>query len=160
MNPYLPSPENLQIILTVVGLAVGVVILLFFRSRKKSLELVIPRTGNMRSSQWAVHTQSLSDRRTSTRRDGDPVKVLVSSPALKDGVNSGYVLDRSTGGLRIALKYGMELGSTLQIRANHAPDETPWITVLVRSCKNTGSYHVLGCEFDKTPPWNVLLLFG
>jgi len=162
MNPNLLSPENLRFILPLaVGLGVGVIILLFFRSRKKSAELVPPTSSaNMRSSQWVAQTQSLSNRRNSTRRDGAPVKVVVSSPAFKNGTNTGYVLDRSTGGLRIALQAGMAPGSTVQIRAHHAPESTPWVTAIVRNCHDTGEHYELGCEFDKTPPWNVLLLFG
>jgi len=116
--------------------------------------------GNARSSQWIAQTQSLSNRRNSLRREGAPVKVVLSSPSFKSGTNSGYVLDRSTGGLRIALQAGMAPGSTVQVRAKHAPENTPWVTVIVRNCKDTGEHYELGCEFDKTPPWNVLLLFG
>jgi hypothetical protein len=86
--------------------------------------------------------------------------VLVTSPAFKGEVSTGYVLDRSTGGLRLALTTAVASGMTLQVRADNAPDNTPWVTVLVRNCRNAGQHYELGCEFDKTPPWNVLLLFG
>ena len=86
--------------------------------------------------------------------------MLVTSPALKNEVASGYVLDRSTGGLRLALTVAVASGITLQVRADNAPDNTPWVTVLVRNCRHAGQHYELGCEFDKTPPWNVLLLFG
>jgi len=51
-------------------------------------------------------------------------------------------------------------GGTMQVRAHNAPDTTPWVTVVIRSCRNTGKHFEVGCEFDQTPPWNVLLLFG
>ena len=35
-----------------------------------------------------------------------------------------------------------------------------WVAVVVRNCKPTGTLFELGCEFEATPPWNVLLLFG
>ena len=85
---------------------------------------------------------------------------MAASPAFKNGTNSGYVLDRSTGGLRVALQAGMAPGGSMQIRASHAPETTPWVTVIVRNCVDTGEHFEMGCEFDKTPPWNVLLLFG
>ena len=85
---------------------------------------------------------------------------MATSPAFKNGTNPGYVLDRSTGGLKLALEAGMAPGSSMQIRANHAPETTPWVTVIVRNCTDTGEHFEMGCEFDKTPPWNVLLLFG
>lgn len=113
-----------------------------------------------RSSDWDIPKSSYSDRRGSTRREGSPVKVILSSPVFQDGVASGYVIDRSTGGLRIALRTGFAVGGTMMVRAIHAPDTIPWVTVIVRSCQVNGKYYELGCAFDKTPPWNVLLLFG
>ena len=104
---------------------------------------------------------SFADRRTSTRREGgNPVKVVLASPVFKSGTHTGYVLDRSTGGLRMVASTGMPVGTSVQVRAAHAPDETPWVTILVRSCKPHGKGFEMGCEFDRTPPWNVLLLFG
>ena len=50
--------------------------------------------------------------------------------------------------------------TALQVKAKHAPDNTPFVTVLVRSCRPNDDHFELGCEFEKTPPWNVLLLFG
>ncbi len=32
--------------------------------------------------------------------------------------------------------------------------------LVVRSCRKNGEFYEIGCEFEKTPPWNVLLLFG
>lgn len=103
--------------------------------------------------------QSFSDRRGSLRREGRAVKVLARSQSLKT-TEAGYVLDRSTGGLRLALGLPVPAGAAVELRAKNAPDSTPWVTVIVRSCRNAGNHHELGCEFDSTPPWNVLLLFG
>ena len=80
------------------------------------------------------------------------MKILATSPAFQNGTNPGYVLDRSTSGLRLALEAGMAPGSSMQIRAAHAPETTPWVTVIVRNCKDTGEHFELGCEFEKTPP--------
>lgn len=101
-----------------------------------------------------------SNRRNSLRRDGPAVEVVVQSPAFTGGEAPAYVVDRSTGGLRLALATGLAAGTALQVRAKHAPDTTPWVTVLVRSCRPSEEHFELGCEFEKTPPWNVLLLFG
>ena len=100
-----------------------------------------------------------SNRRNSLRREGT-VEVVVQSPAFTGGEAPAYVVDRSTGGLRLALATGLAAGIALQVRAKHAPDSTPWVTVLVRSCRPNEDHFELGCEFEKTPPWNVLLLFG
>lgn len=101
-----------------------------------------------------------SNRRNSLRRDGPAVEVVVQSPAFTGGSAPAYVVDRSTGGIRLALATGLAAGTALQVRAKHAPDTTPWVTVLVRSCRPSEEHFELGCEFEKTPPWNVLLLFG
>ncbi len=152
MLPFLPL---------VIGAAVGlgVLVLLGLRSRQPAKDEETP-TLLSGSAQWRAAEASYSDRRSSVRRDGAPIKVLVNSPAFQTGQDYGYVLDRSTGGLRIALGTAVAAGTSLMVRACHAPDSVPWVTVLVRSCKPTGQHHELGCEFEKTPPWNVLLLFG
>ena len=109
---------------------------------------------------WEPPEQSYADRRGAVRRDGPPVRVLLSSSTFRNGVTDGFVLDRSTGGLRIAMTTAMAPGSTMQVRAANAPDTVGFVTVIVRSCRKTAEHFELGCEFDKTPPWNVLLLFG
>lgn len=109
---------------------------------------------------WLPPEESFSDRRGSVRREGPPVKVVLSSPSFRSKQDYGYVLDRSTGGLRIAMRLAMAPGSTMQVRAANAPDSIPWVTLIVRNCRNAGQHYELGCEFDRTPPWNVLLLFG
>jgi hypothetical protein len=109
---------------------------------------------------WAPPEQSYADRRGSSRREGAPVRVLLSSATFRNGVTDGFVLDRSTGGLRIAMPTAIAPGSTMQVRAVNAPDTIGFVTVIIRSCRKNGDFYEIGCEFDKTPPWNVLLLFG
>ena len=154
------SPENMPFSLPVlVALAVTLTVFLLFRGARRRSPVPALAKANA-SSSWITQQSSLSDRRSSLRREGTPVKILVTSPAFKNGTNPGYVLDRSTGGLRLAMQAGMAPGSTMQIRAGHAPESTPWVTVIVRNCVDSGDHYVIGCEFEKTPPWNVLLLFG
>jgi PilZ domain len=145
-----------------IVLATGLIVtLLMISKRGNGLGLKLPKGKDKKSSQsFLDEAASAADRRTSVRREGPPVEVTVTSPGFKAGTNHGYVLDRSTGGLRLALASGMAPGSSIQVRAKNAPETTPWVTVIVRNCKDTGEHFELGCEFDKTPPWNVLLLFG
>jgi len=154
------SPDNMPFSLPVlVALAVILLVFLLFRGQRRRSIVPTMAKGGSRSS-WVSETPSLSDRRTSIRREGTPVKIMATSPAFKNGTNPGYILDRSTGGLKLALEAGMAPGSSMQIRANHAPETTPWVTAIVRNCTDTGEHFEMGCEFEKTPPWNVLLLFG
>ncbi|MBA4062668.1 MAG: hypothetical protein C0501_02970 [Isosphaera sp.] len=113
-----------------------------------------------KAAHWAPPEQSYADRRGAVRRDGQPVRVLLASPNLRGGADEGYVLDRSTGGLRVATAAAVAPGTALQARAANAPDTVGYVTLLVRSCRRNGDHFELGCEFEKTPPWNVLLLFG
>ncbi len=153
------APEHMPFSLPVlVALAVTLVVFLLFRGQRKKKLALASLVG--RKSSWVTDEGSLSDRRGSLRREGTPVKIVAASPAFENGTNPGYVLDRSTSGLKLALEAGMATGSSMQIRAAHAPESTPWVTVIVRNCKDTGEHFEMGCEFEKTPPWNVLLLFG
>ena len=156
------APENMPFSLPVlVALAVTLVVFLLFRGQhNKKKKLALESLTGGRKSSWVTDQGSLSDRRGSLRREGTPVKILATSPAFANGTNPGYVIDRSTSGLKLALESGMATGSSMQVRAAHAPDTTPWVTVIVRNCKDTGEHFEMGCEFEKTPPWNVLLLFG
>jgi hypothetical protein len=109
---------------------------------------------------WAPPEQSYADRRGSVRREGGAVRVVLSSPTFRNGVGEGFVMDRSTGGLRIVMQVAIAPGRTLQVRAANAPDTVGFVTVIVRCCRQNGDHYEVGCEFEKTPPWNVLLLFG
>ncbi|MFO0804533.1 MAG: PilZ domain-containing protein [Gemmataceae bacterium] len=141
--------------------------LCFFR-RKPNLEIDLaavatPSTRVLedeKAATWAPPEQSYADRRGAVRREGAPVRVLLSSTTFRNGVNDGYVVDRSTGGLRILIQSAIAPGSTMQVKAVNAPDNIGFVTVIVRSCRKNSDHFELGCEFEKTPPWNVLLLFG
>ncbi len=105
-------------------------------------------------------SQSFGDRRTSIRREGAPVRVLITSITLKNEVLGAWVVDRSTGGLRLVVEHALDPNSVIQILTEDAPDTTPWVTLIVRGCRKHDNHYELGCEFESTPPWNVLLLFG
>lgn len=118
-----------------------------------------PATGE-KALNWEPTEQSYADRRGSVRREGQPVRVTLAATTFRNGVADGYVLDRSTGGLKIAAQVQLAPGATMQVRAADAPDTVGFVTVIVRSCRKSEDHFELGCEFEKTPPWNVLLLFG
>jgi hypothetical protein len=151
-----------------VGCAVGLIALTIlsirqFRSPARHLPPPAPYLGPeeaFKDSDWQIDPRAYNDRRDKVRREGKPVRIMASAQVFRNRVETGYVLDRSTGGLRVALTVAMAPGSTMQVRAENAPDTIPWVTVIVRNCRHAGQHYELGCEFDKTPPWNVLLLFG
>lgn len=141
-----------------IVLATGLVVLLLLVNRKPDRGLKPPKL--KKADAGGAVGATAGNRRGSLRRDGQAVEVEVMSPAFKGGQAGGYVVDRSTGGLRLVLAAGLAAGTAVQVKAKHAPDTTPWVTVLVRSCRPSDGHFELGCEFEKTPPWNVLLLFG
>jgi hypothetical protein len=113
-----------------------------------------------RALNWEPVEPSYADRRGAVRREGQPVRVVLAGNTFRNGAADGYVIDRSTGGLKVAAQVAVAPGSTMQVRACDAPDTIGFVTLIVRSCRKADSYFELGCEFEKTPPWNVLLLFG
>jgi hypothetical protein len=118
------------------------------------------KPGGEKALNWEPVEQSYADRRGAVRREGQPVRVVLSASTFRNGVADGYVIDRSTGGLKIASQIAVAPGSTLQVKAVDAPDTIGFVTLIVRSCRKNDDHFVFGCEFEKTPPWNVLLLFG
>ncbi|MDB5310095.1 MAG: PilZ domain protein [Gemmataceae bacterium] len=162
--------ENLSVV-TGGAVAIFVLSMLFFRQRRRggglaldAATLAVPSSARAvdedKAVNWAPPEQSYADRRGAVRRDGVPVRVVLSSTSFRNGVNDGFVVDRSTGGLRILMQSAMAPGSTLQVKAVNAPDTVGFVTVIVRSCRKHADHFEVGCEFEKTPPWNVLLLFG
>ncbi len=158
LSQLLASEWTVYLLPGLIVVATGLMVTLLLVNRKREGGLKPPKLKPQEGS--AAVAATASDRRTSLRRDGQAVEVVVQSPAFKGGASAGYVVDRSTGGLRLVLSTGMAAGTALQVRAKHAPDTIPWVTVLVRSCRPSEGHFELGCEFEKTPPWNVLLLFG
>jgi hypothetical protein len=125
-----------------------------------SSSVTLTPTIDEKALEWEPPDHSYADRRGAVRREGTVVRVTVAAPVFRNGMGEGFVLDRSTGGLRIAVTTPLEAGHIVQVRASNAPETIGFVGVLVRSCRKSGEFYEIGCEFEKTPPWNVLLLFG
>lgn len=100
-----------------------------------------------------------SDRRVSLRRTGAVVQVAVAD-ARKEGIEPGWVVDRSMGGLGLHLNGPLQPGTILNVRPWDAGAMAPWVEVTVRNCWKEDDSWKVGCQFARTPPWSVLLLFG
>jgi hypothetical protein len=109
---------------------------------------------------WDPSEKLPDERRRSVRRAGMPTPIYVFDPKQSRKPRNGYVLDRSSGGLRLAVEKPTPTGITLQARPHYAADDTPWVNIIVRSCREVGDYYELGCQFEQELPWKVLLLFG
>jgi hypothetical protein len=103
--------------------------------------------------------KSKREKRRWLRRGGNPVEILMVTPAAADPKPS-QVLDRSRGGLLIATAHAVDKGTIIKVRACHAPEDLDWIPLEVRHCRQKDDHWLLGCAFRQEHPWSVLLLFG
>ena len=102
------------------------------------------------------------ERRRSIRRAGlpTPINVTDAKTGRKARQMEAYVVDRSTGGLRLALEKPHPVGTTLHARPASAGDDFVWVKLLVRNCKETGDYFEVGCQFESELELSRLLMFG
>jgi hypothetical protein len=103
---------------------------------------------------------SATEQRKSHRRGGNPVGVLLRTPGTGLEPRRALVLNRSSGGLRLEVEEMAAVESVLEVRPADAPPVTPWVEVKVKDCRRTSDGWQLGCEFVRTPPWALLLMFG
>jgi hypothetical protein len=115
------------------------------------------------ASETAAAAAKPVNQRAAFRRNGNPVQVHIGTPDDKNDLDRGCVLDRSVGGMRLAVFHELDAGTILSIRPVHAEDMVPWIDLEVRSCRisteMTGQFEV-GCQYVKSPPYSIQLLFG
>jgi hypothetical protein len=103
---------------------------------------------------------SATERRIALRRSGKAVEVLITDAEVKEEPSRGWVVDRSTGGLCLEVIKEVEPGTVLSVRTVNAPKTVSWVQVEVKSCRAVDGNWEIGCQFVKTPPWSVMLLFG
>jgi hypothetical protein len=99
-----------------------------------------------------------SDRRVAMRRRGNPVVVHLArgTRVFADAL----VVDRSVGGLCLNAGVMIEPGTVLNVKPSDASGTLPWTEIEVRSCRQDGAEWQIGCQFVRTPPWSVRMLFG
>ncbi len=102
------------------------------------------------------------ERRRSIRRGGLPTPIIVidSKGGKKAKASEAYVLDRSTGGLRLALERPVQVGSLLLAKPGNAPEGFQWVKILIRNCREVGDYYEVGCQFETDLELSRLLMFG
>jgi hypothetical protein len=103
---------------------------------------------------------SASEKRSSVRRTGKLIKVLITDAKAQSKPIEGWVIDRSMGGLCVAIPDKVPETTILSLRTVDAPREVPWVQVEVRRCESRGDRYEIGCQFVRTPSWSILLLFG
>jgi len=102
---------------------------------------------------------SASDKRSLPRRGGLSVRVVLCRAEGGRPVE-GSVVDRSLKSLGILIHRPFTRGTLLNVRPHEAHGETACVQVEVRNCRQKGKQWLVGCQFLRTPPANVLILFG
>jgi len=103
---------------------------------------------------------SLTERRVAARRKGNPIELILRNDDPEGEPGRAWVIDRSMGGLCLQLFEEFAAGKLLNLKPTNSPPGTPWIQIEVRNCKKTNDGYEAGCQFVRTPPWAILLLFG
>lgn len=111
------------------------------------------------SAESAAAPAGASDRRGMPRRRGNPASVLISRADTGDSFQ-GVVADRSPDGLCLIVDQEVESGALLRVRPLHAPSDTTWFPVEVRSCRPELKIWIVGCRFTQRLTWSNLRLFG
>src|SRR5438045_4117583 len=83
------------------------------------------------------------ERRTTQRRRGNPISVLIQHVNAGAEAFEGWVVDRSTGGVRLLVDDPLTPGTILHVRPSKAPPTFPWIELRVKNC------------FSERMSWNV-----
>src|SRR5262249_16859672 len=103
---------------------------------------------------------SAAEARAGVRRAGNPVEVRVADAEAVKELGRAWVIDRSVGGLCLALFEPIATGTIISLRPNRGAELAPWVQVEIMSCRRASDSWEAGCRFVRTPPWSVLLLFG
>src|SRR4051812_16838255 len=115
------------------GLVVILVFLLLGRRGKRFRGPVVLDAAPSASPDWeAPHPLARHDeRRRSIRRGGLPTPILVvdSKGGKRAKATEAYVLDRSTGGLRLGPERALPAGSTPPAQAGQGPQGVAWVEV-------------------------------
>jgi hypothetical protein len=93
----------------------------------------------------------LGDKRSAPRQNGSLLPVLITPGDSTAKPFEGWVLDRSPGGLRLAVKRIVVTGTVLFVRPPRAGSNFPWIRMEVRSASRHNGMTNLGCRFICQP---------
>ena len=99
-------------------------------------------------------------RRRSVRLSGNRIPVLISFDEAKKEPLEGWIVNRSQGGLRLALAQALPIGTVMEVRAVTAREEIPWVQVEIKNCREKDGIWELGCQFVAKPSPAVLASFG
>ncbi|WP_020471820.1 PilZ domain-containing protein [Zavarzinella formosa] len=148
-----------------IAMATGLVVILLFlffgRRQSRAGGHIVPPSPELLANLPPPAIARHDERRRAIRRAGLPTPIIVIDPkARRPKPMEAYVLDRSTGGLRLALESPQPVGIQLKGRPSNAPENFEWVNMIVRNCKETGDYFEVGCQFESELELSRLLMFG
>jgi hypothetical protein len=101
--------------------------------------------------------KSRSERRTSRRRLGNPISIVISDADASAEPASAWITDRSSHGLGLWADDEEPVGAILSIRPAQGEE---WTRVVVRHCRQERGNWVMGCQFVGPICWKRLKMFG
>jgi hypothetical protein len=148
--------------LAVAGIVVLGLMLLAYRrlARSRPVGVVPPSPLQDSLSSEILPAGVSADRRRVPRRWGNALLVHVSDATAQADPVEGVILNRSEGGLCLALHQAVVVGTNLNVRVATAPSSIPWTAVEVKYCLRFVSRWKVGCQFVQPPSAEVLLMFG
>jgi hypothetical protein len=107
-----------------------------------------------------IRPVTTQERRANPRRKGNPVSVFISNGSAPSEPMQGWVLDRSTGGIRLLVDDPIEAGTVLNIRPVKVHAAFPWVQVKVKNCYPERKSWCIGCQFIRKLSWEDMQHFG
>lgn len=107
--------------------------------------------------------EPIKEKRNMFRRQGNPVEVQVAFPDDRTSPAIGSLMDRSVGGMKIAMFHEIPVGSIIVVRPERGGEMAPWVELEIRSCRPStemSEQYEIGCQYVKVPPYSIQLLFG
>ncbi|MEZ6141735.1 MAG: PilZ domain-containing protein [Zavarzinella sp.] len=148
----------------VAAVSFGIVLAFMLMSRKPVAQtyIIVPPDPDLPTDGSPPPIARYDERRKSIRREGMPTPLTIFDVNAKGKTYTyeAYVLDRSSGGIKVAIDKPIPVGTFLDVRPTNAPDTFDKVSLIVRSCRETQDYFVLGCEFEKPLDISQLLMFG
>lgn len=110
------------------------------------------------SEYWEPTAPDPRGRRKAYRRSGNHVLVQFTAPA--DAPRHGWVVNRSSSGLALAIDRLVVPGRVLMVLPSQAPAGTSSVEIRVLWCSERSDHYEIGCQFTNPVPPGPLLLFG
>ena len=93
------------------------------------------------------------------RRTGQSIRLLISDADAKTPPVEGWVVNRSSTGLRIAVHHPIPAETILSICVAE-PVSKVWVQVRVKNCCEGDAIATVGCQFLTPPTLELLATFG